>query len=293
MTSLHNIISKKVLSNHAEVPLGYSGCHLLCLLEFIFVVMPKRITFKTKKSEREQNLLFITNSWVKTPFTNLCFTFHLLCLDLWTSWGERLQQVSYPGPSALSLGIEVITLSLKGTLGVCLLLQPGLQVSVALYQVITVLQKALCSDALSAYWGQQLSEQLSSATVTWKAKQIDLYRTFSHKAKTEQTFREEPQGNRKKGMWKIFFALWFMQLRLWASLVHLKIPTSSSSEATGVELKITFFTKGSIVPWGFLNMWQVFFPHYLEFSPQVLSRDTLFSSSFLFKANATLCVLCY
>lgn len=85
------------------------------------------------------------------PFTDLCFVLHLLCLGVSARGDERLQKVSYPRPGALSLSIKLAQFPLQGALGVCLPLQSGLQVSVALYQVITVLQQAFTSDALSAY----------------------------------------------------------------------------------------------------------------------------------------------
>ncbi|KAA8578679.1 hypothetical protein FQN60_017499 [Etheostoma spectabile] len=65
--------------------------------------------------------------------------------------GEGLQKRCDPGPGALSLSIKLVTFCLQGTLGVCLPLQPAFQVSVALYQVVAVLQEAFSSDALSTH----------------------------------------------------------------------------------------------------------------------------------------------
>lgn len=178
--------------------------------------------------------------------TDLCFVLHLLCLDIRTGWGEGLQQLGDPGPGALSLGTEVITLALQGALGVCLLLQPGLQLFVALYQVVAVLQEALCPDALSAHWGQQLGERPSSAAVTWKARQIGLYGTFSQwrftsDKKTSVRHLDDMQGNEKKRhVKKICFALWFMK-RLRAGLVHLRHAIKQSRVKNSLYQEKAFF----------------------------------------------------
>lgn len=89
--------------------------------------------------------------YITMSFTDLCFVLHLLCVGVCARGGERLQKATYPGPGALCLSIQLFTSALQGGLGVRLLLQPGLQVSVALYQVISVLQEAFSSDALPAY----------------------------------------------------------------------------------------------------------------------------------------------
>lgn len=89
--------------------------------------------------------------YITMSFTDLCFVLHLLCVGICARGGKRLQKATYPGPGALCLSIQLVTSALQGGLGVCLLLQPSLQVFVALYQVISVLQEAFSSDALSAY----------------------------------------------------------------------------------------------------------------------------------------------
>lgn len=83
--------------------------------------------------------------------TDLCFTLYLLSLGVCARGGEGLQKVSDPGPGVPSLSVKPVALLLQVTLGLGLFLQLSLQVSVALYQVITVFQEALSSDALSAY----------------------------------------------------------------------------------------------------------------------------------------------
>lgn len=83
--------------------------------------------------------------------TDLCFALNLFRLDVSVRGGDGLQKVPDPGPGAPSLCIKPVVLLLQNTLGLGLFLQQSLQVSVALYQVITVFQEAFSSDALSAY----------------------------------------------------------------------------------------------------------------------------------------------
>lgn len=97
-------------------------------------------------------------------FTDLCSALHLLSLDV--KGAEGLHKVSDPGSDALGLGSKPVALPLQVTPGLGPFLQPGLQVSVALNQVIAVLQEALGSDALSAYRRQQIAEGLDSTAVT-------------------------------------------------------------------------------------------------------------------------------
>lgn len=79
---------------------------------------------------------------------DLCLLLHLLH---GTIRGQGSQQLGYPGAGALCLGAEVIALPLQAVLGVGQLLQSGLQLLVALRQVVGVLQEALRPNALSAH----------------------------------------------------------------------------------------------------------------------------------------------
>lgn len=82
---------------------------------------------------------------------DLRFLLHLLRLDVRTGRGQGSQQLRYPRAGALGPGGQVVALALQGVLGGGLLLQPGLQLLVALRQVVAVLQEALRPDALPAH----------------------------------------------------------------------------------------------------------------------------------------------
>ena len=79
---------------------------------------------------------------------------------------EALLQVFHPGFGAICLGVKPSTLPLQGLQSLGLVLQPGLQVTVSLQQVVAVLQEVVGSQTLPPYGCQQVTEDLHSGAGT-------------------------------------------------------------------------------------------------------------------------------